>query len=267
MIEQREIEGRTATLAISTQHVERDYVLNHILAAISEDPEGLVFRGGTALARVYWPDFRISEDLDFVSPGTAPSLERQLQHAIAHATRATGLDLELRFGGLHRGRSRSFVRWRAPWEAHGELLIDVVTGESASLPVERRPLVLPYSDLAGTERSIPVLDLAEIMANKWLMLDDRAEPRDLFDLWWGLTRGGIRFEDLANAHRARYGYRPMARSIERAHRLERPWAERLSHQVAVLPDFEDVLVAVEEAFRSWAESAVREEGETGSTDE
>jgi predicted nucleotidyltransferase component of viral defense system len=72
MIGPKELERRAAALGISVQHVEFDYVLNHVLAQIARDPRSLVFRGGTALARVYWPDFRISEDLDFLTATSLP---------------------------------------------------------------------------------------------------------------------------------------------------------------------------------------------------
>jgi predicted nucleotidyltransferase component of viral defense system len=48
--------------------VERDYLLSWILAGISAVPElreTLVFKGGTALKKCYFGDYRFSEDLDF----------------------------------------------------------------------------------------------------------------------------------------------------------------------------------------------------------
>ncbi len=254
MIGQRELQSRAAKLGISTQHVEVDYALSHILAAIAEDAQDLVFRGGTALARVYWPDFRISEDLDFISPEEAPDLERVLIGSARRAAESTGLELELEFGRPREDRSRSFLRWNTPWESTGELLIDVVTGERAVLEIKSRALVLPYADLQDTI-AIPVVDVREILASKWLMLDDRDEPRDLFDLWWGITRQGVSFAEIAEVHRAKYGYPPMPASIERARKLGLAWQQRLAHQLQDLPAFDDTLNAVEAAFREWRASA------------
>lgn len=48
--------------------LERDYVLSWILAGISRHErlcETLVFKGGTALKKCYFGDYRFSEDLDF----------------------------------------------------------------------------------------------------------------------------------------------------------------------------------------------------------
>lgn len=257
MISAGELERRAAALGISLEHVELDYVLNHMLAQIARDPRQLIFRGGTALARTYWPDFRISEDLDFISPDLAPDLEGQLLRAVERASETTGLPLEIEAGRRRDDRMRSFVRWTTPWGSAGELLVDVVTAETTALPATPRALVLPYSDLAGVTDPMPTEDLREILANKWLMLDDRDEPRDLFDLWWGLTRERVPFEALAKAHEARYGYAPMPASIKRARRLERVWTQRLEHQVTNLPPFDEVLTAVRHLFEAWRRSAQR----------
>jgi len=48
--------------------LEKDYVLTELLKALSQLPdlnETLIFRGGTALRKVYFLNWRYSEDLDF----------------------------------------------------------------------------------------------------------------------------------------------------------------------------------------------------------
>jgi predicted nucleotidyltransferase component of viral defense system len=48
--------------------VEKDYALSYLLAAIATTDglgENLVLKGGTALKKLYFPDYRFSEDLDY----------------------------------------------------------------------------------------------------------------------------------------------------------------------------------------------------------
>ena len=47
--------------------VEKDYVITIILALISEMQASnlMAFKGGTAIKKIYFPDARFSEDLDF----------------------------------------------------------------------------------------------------------------------------------------------------------------------------------------------------------
>lgn len=250
MIDDAELRRRAASLGVQAEHAERDYVLNHLLAHLSDDPASLIFRGGTALARVYWPDFRLSEDLDFITSGDEENIEEVVRRIVQGARRTTGMDLDLDYRAPRSGRSSSSVRWSTPWGPAGSLVVDVVQWERPALPEEHRPLSLPYSDLAH-ERFLPVLQVADIVGNKWGMLDDRDEPRDLFDVWWAMTQAGLPFEQLAMGHRARYGYDPLRGFLERAERLREPWRERLGYQMKDLPDFDAVLAAVGSAFDAW----------------
>jgi len=48
--------------------LEKDYVLTEVLKALSRAPmlnEDFVFKGGTALRKAYFSNWRYSEDLDF----------------------------------------------------------------------------------------------------------------------------------------------------------------------------------------------------------
>ena len=53
---------------IPQQVIEKDYALSYILAGISSHPklrDMLVFKGGTALKKLFFGRYRFSEDLDF----------------------------------------------------------------------------------------------------------------------------------------------------------------------------------------------------------
>ena len=55
-------------LGIPWDVLERDYLLSWVLAGIEQVDslrEALVFKGGTALKKCYFGDYRFSEDLDF----------------------------------------------------------------------------------------------------------------------------------------------------------------------------------------------------------
>jgi predicted nucleotidyltransferase component of viral defense system len=45
---------------------EKDFLLTLILIKFGEKYPDLIFKGGTCLNKVYFPYFRLSEDLDFV---------------------------------------------------------------------------------------------------------------------------------------------------------------------------------------------------------
>jgi len=48
--------------------IEKDYALSYALAGMAKQPElfhSLIFKGGTALKKIFFGDYRFSEDLDF----------------------------------------------------------------------------------------------------------------------------------------------------------------------------------------------------------
>jgi predicted nucleotidyltransferase component of viral defense system len=62
------LEEARKRLGIPWEVLERDYLLSWVLAGIGqvESLKGtLVFKGGTALKKCYFGDYRFSEDLDF----------------------------------------------------------------------------------------------------------------------------------------------------------------------------------------------------------
>jgi len=63
-------------LGIPWEVLERDYVLSWLLAGISNVDalhDTLVFKGGTALKKCFFGDYRFSEDLDFSAIGDVPT--------------------------------------------------------------------------------------------------------------------------------------------------------------------------------------------------
>ena len=67
--------------------LERAYLLSWTLAGISQVPsllDTLVFKGGTALRKCYFGDYRFSEDLDFTGLHGVPT-GADMEHAVQEA--------------------------------------------------------------------------------------------------------------------------------------------------------------------------------------
>lgn len=68
MIRPREIQQKAREAAVCDQQIEKDYVLSWILKGVAWHErlsKIIVFKGGTVLKKVYFEDYRYSEDLDF----------------------------------------------------------------------------------------------------------------------------------------------------------------------------------------------------------
>ena len=67
-------------LGVGVEVLLKDYAIGHVLGAIAAEPElanTLVFKGGTALKKLYFGDYRFSEDLDFTAAGFPDLLGRK----------------------------------------------------------------------------------------------------------------------------------------------------------------------------------------------
>ncbi len=84
--------------------LERDYCLAWFLIGLSRSSlrEHLVFKGGTALKRCYFGDYRFSEDLDFTLAGEIPleSILAGLEEVYARVQNASGIPSRSSSSGL-----------------------------------------------------------------------------------------------------------------------------------------------------------------------
>jgi len=79
MIHFGEIERLSAKFGVSSETIEKDYCISWLLIAmaLSKNNPGLVFYGGTAIKMMYFPIYRFSEDIDFISQGNLKTEEIQ----------------------------------------------------------------------------------------------------------------------------------------------------------------------------------------------
>jgi predicted nucleotidyltransferase component of viral defense system len=77
--------------------LERDYCLAWFLIGLSRMPlrELVAFKGGTALKRCYFGDYRFSEDLDFTLTADVPFdvIRQGLEPVFAEVTRSGGVSI------------------------------------------------------------------------------------------------------------------------------------------------------------------------------
>jgi len=76
---------------ISLEIIQKDYALSYLLAGMALTPglgEKIALKGGTALKKLYYPDYRFSEDLDFstLEHGILPNGNELLQIAVNRTT-------------------------------------------------------------------------------------------------------------------------------------------------------------------------------------
>ena len=160
--------------------LERDYLLSWGLTAISQMPtlcDMLVFKGGTALRKCYFGDYRFSEDLDFSALAAVPTgdeMEQSIRQACEAAVRLLDEYAPVEIAceryterEPHPGGKEAFtIRARFPWQSRPQtrVMIEVTVDERVLRPPEKRRVIHEYGEPPSAE--ILVYPLEEIVAEK-----------------------------------------------------------------------------------------------------
>ena len=271
MIPQRNISLLSNRLAagggrrIREDVLERDYCVGWLLAALSQSDlkPVLGFKGGTALKRCYFSDYRFSEDLDFTLLEEVPFDEilRRLEAVYRGVRDGSGITFAFarRDRQQHANSHTFYLRYVGPLPAGNDVKVDITVHERLAFPIEDRAVHRGYDEFTDIpdNRLIRVYSLEEIVTEKVIALMDRArnEPRDLYDLWYLTSNQGIALDHLTGAIRRKLEFRGTdCEDIENAilqkeARLKALWSARLSYQMSQLPPFEEVFRAARRTLR------------------
>lgn len=206
------------TLRIKIQHeaalkkvpmhvVEKDYALSYVLAGITKQPElshSLIFKGGTALKKIFFGDYRFSEDLDF-STLDAPKgrqLENALNKALALSKKLLNewgaFDIQLKRNAEKaphpKGQDAFSVMVKFPWQPTPlcRIKVEITHDESVILSPEYKPILHGYEE--QIDSAVACYHIEEIVAEKLRTLLqthqklvvrgwNRPRARDYYDLW------------------------------------------------------------------------------------
>lgn len=255
--------------------LERDYLLSWILAGLFQVDElrnTLVFKGGTALKKCYFGDYRFSEDLDFSALEGMPRGE-QMEEAIKKAcVEAKKLLDEVAPVEIvseryeekepHPSGQEAFtIRARFPWhrDLHTRVMIETSVDERILKPIQRKTVLHDYGELLNSQ--IQVYALEEVVAEKLRAILQhkekierrgwgRSRARDYYDLWriFGAYRTNLDLNDFSEFLREKCliknvsfkGPEDFFPETMLAH-VEKTWEQWLGPLVPDLPTFEKVL--------------------------
>ena len=255
--------------------LERDYLLSWILAGISQSEslrESLVFKGGTALKKCYFGDYRFSEDLDFSAFEGVPRFE-SLQEAMQGAC-AVAMDLLDEYAPVEitceryterqphpAGQEAFAIRARLPWHRRPQtrVLVEITVDEEILRSAEPRLVLHEYGE--PLEARVIVYSLEEIVAEKLRALLQhakklrergwsRSRARDYYDLWriFNAYRDELDLEEFESLLRRKCALRDVAfESLEDffepgvVGQVRATWEQWLGPLVSDLPGVDVVL--------------------------
>lgn len=248
--------------------LERDYCLAWFLISLSRTPlrERLAFKGGTALKRCYFGDYRFSEDLDFTLTAEVPFdvIRQELEPVFTDVARSGGVSIRFAHDDKqpHQNSHTFFLSYEGPLPATArpkEVKVDITIKEEIVFQLEPRKVLRAYEEYEDLPEDAAILtySLREIAAEKVVALLDAArnEPRDLYDIWFLTSLGHVDLRDLTHAIERKWEFRKKKPANTREAletkeaRYEKLWDMRLSAQMAELPKFDHVFRTVRRALR------------------
>jgi hypothetical protein len=248
--------------------LERDYCLSWFLAGLSRSPirDLLIFKGGTAIKKCYFANYRFSEDLDFTLAEAASfeTIRTQLETVYDEVRRSSGIII--RFSREDRKKHQNSYTFYLAYEGPlpgthtKEVKVDITIDERLVVPVQDRKLLKgydEYTDLPEKEK-LRVYALDEILVEKVAALTDfaRNEPRDLYDAWYLTAMEKMDLSLLVPEITSKLEFRGRAIDgmadafMKKETRLKKLWQARLAHQMVALPHFEEVYRSVRRSFRA-----------------
>jgi predicted nucleotidyltransferase component of viral defense system len=284
MILKKEITEKSVEWNVPPDTVDKDWVLGHFLSAFyshDEHQEKLVFKGGTALRKCYFPNYRFSEDLDFTSQTTDYKLTRKVLNDVIktaqnnsgilfhiqeisdlkYKNELTGYQAKLKYWGANHSKNQEPPgpeRWTT------NIKLEITLYEKIVFGSELREITHSYSDslLKKTER-IPCYKLQEVVAEKIRSLVQRSytAPRDYYDIY--KIKDSFKDEDwkdIKTAFLEKMEFKSLQyKNVEQLINsksikiIKTAWESSLKHQIPKedLPNVDDVIIGLSELFTKY----------------
>lgn len=263
MIDATEIRTLAAQAKIDPGIIEKDYVLSKVLMALSQIDlfnQNLLFKGGTALKKSYYPEWRFSEDLDFTSKSALKPKEVKsiFQEAVDKVGKLFGLSIRVLEYSQYPKSGNELISAQFKLGYDGPLRkssgqknnvrVDIAFEEKLISEPVKKKILSGYSDDIDTE--LKVYSLEEILSEKLRSILQRGKSRDYYDVWillkeykkdfsnerlWEILKGKCEFKDIPAPETEDFFNK------ERTEEAGRYWERGLGHQLNDLPDFEKVL--------------------------
>jgi uncharacterized protein len=199
MIKPGEIQQKSRAIGVRDQQIEKDYILSWLLLGIAQHPQlsnQIVFKGGTVLKKVYFNDYRFSEDLDFTLLNNENSNEQifiWFQEVFEYIKEEANIPLEKIDDNEHKdGGVNFYIRYIGPLGGLGankKVKVDIARTEKLEFEPLLQNVFLAYSD--QEEHQLLCYSLEEVLIEKMRAIMQRMQARDFYDIWFLLEVHGM----------------------------------------------------------------------------
>jgi predicted nucleotidyltransferase component of viral defense system len=263
MIKPVEIQQKANAVRVRDQQIEKDYILSWILFGISKHEEfskTIVFKGGTVLKKVYFEDYRFSEDLDFTLLNAEISNEQifaWFNEVFEFIKDEANIPLDIIDNSEHEdGGINFYISYIGPLGGQGNnkrVKVDISRSEQLVFEPVMNDVFIGYSDLE--EHQLLCYPLEEVLVEKMRSVMQRMQARDFYDIWYLLEEHEMDADFYVSEFEAKCKIKGLQHTDfpkklnERLPQYKGRWKSSMSEQVKDLPDFDQVEREVQRHFK------------------
>jgi predicted nucleotidyltransferase component of viral defense system len=254
VIKPAEIQQKAREVGVRDQQIEKDYMLSWILQGVAQHKhltKTIVFKGGTVLKKIYFEDYRFSEDLDFTLLNNAITNEQIFEwfkETFEYILEEANIRLSIVDNNEHEDSGINFyISYIGPLGGQGnnkKVKVDISRSEKLEFKPVMQTVILGYSDL--TEHQLLCYPLEEVLVEKMRTVMQRMQARDFYDIWYLLEQHGMdvnfylkEFANKCESKKLNPADFPK-KLAERLPQYKGRWQSSMNEQIHDLPDFETV---------------------------
>jgi predicted nucleotidyltransferase component of viral defense system len=262
MIKPGEIQNKAREVGVRDQQIEKDYILSWILQGIAQHEElstTITFKGGTVLKKVYFEDYRFSEDLDFTlldndaSTSSAKVSNEQIfewfSEVFEYIRDEANIPLEIIDNNEHEdGGINFYISYVGPLGGIGankRVKVDISRSEQLQFEPVMQNTFLGYSD--QEEHQLLCYPLEEVLVEKLRSVMQRMQARDFYDIWYLLEIHEMDVAFFSIEFKAKCESKEIDpvtfhdKLEQRLPQYKGRWQRSMADQIQDLPDFDQVV--------------------------
>lgn len=239
MIPENEIRKIARINEVPITTIERDYAQNWLLNYLPE----MVFKGGTCLRKIYFENYRFSDDLDFTLSKNLKiqELKDDIKDSIEKSSEKSGINFLDEFKIEEVINGYALVIYFRIIRTSGDPLkikLDITKKEKEKIINKPLKKLIRHSYSDKLNKKILVYSLKEIFAEKTRSLFERTRPRDLYDVWF--LKEKIEFDKTLFKKKCSFKKLDpkISELIRRKTDFINSWENSLKHQLREVPDAE-----------------------------
>ena len=259
MIDYFQIQRLASINGMPEDVIEKDYFIELLLFYLSSAEsfrQKFIFRGGTALKKIYFPEYRFSEDLDFIvdEKEVLADLEKLIDEILSMIS-ADYPFTSSKTSNIKNDRLQIFISYDVvpQLKTVKELKVDILK-DVFSLSSSEKEIIFTYPDFREKKNTLNTYTLESVVTDKISrIMDVDKEVRDIFDLWFLLKLDYLNIFMLKDELKRRLGFKmhfPNLVDEIKSRAYKQTWEIRLEKQVTGLPSYELVINELEELIKN-----------------